>query len=109
MYTQDFDSQTPIASNWTIEIIPYCKTFPYCPAVGEGLTGINVKNTGYALHSQMAGIHFSQITNPSSTLLFFDTSVYGRNTSDAGTSLPVPGRHGGFNSVCYVDGHTAKK
>jgi prepilin-type processing-associated H-X9-DG protein len=110
MYAQDYNERIPIASNWTNGLGPYTRTTMICPGV-ENPKGIDTKliKTGYALNSNVAGVHFPEISQPSSTLLFYDSSVLGRNVSDPGTSLPVPGRHGGFNSVCFVDGHTAKK
>jgi prepilin-type processing-associated H-X9-DG protein len=108
MYTQDYDAQTPPASCWALATQPYVKHWMVCPVLDERL-GANTKNTGYAMHSQLAGVRLSQISQPSSALLFYDTSASGRNACDAGTSLPVPGRHGGFNSLCFVDGHTEKK
>jgi prepilin-type processing-associated H-X9-DG protein len=110
MYTQDYDAHTPIASNWTEGLEPYTKHTMTCPAI-DNPKGVSSRyyKTGYALHSDVAGIAFRQISQPSSTMLIYDSRVLGRNVSDPGTSLPVPGRHGGFNSVCYVDGHTEKK
>ncbi len=56
------------------------------------------------MNRNLAGKRRSQVADPSSTPLLFESALHTANPSDTGESWPEPALHGDGNLVLYVDG-----
>lgn len=107
MYQSDYDGASPPASQWMDKLTLYTngggkkEDLYTCPVVRSRQSG----TYGYAYNRSIADKPVSKILNPETKLMIYDSSTQARNASDAGTSLPSPGRHSGGNNIAYVDGH----
>lgn len=105
-YAQDFDQKLPPGAAWMDRTQPYIgneKSY-HCPSVAAG----NPQNYGYAFDSRTAGKPMNRLPRPpEQTMMLYDSTNLGRSATDAGTSLPSPGRHGSGtgNDIAYADGH----
>jgi len=113
MYTQDYDEKLPGKPRWMNDIEPYIRsassspgspyTFPpeHCPTASMRDDSIY----GYAFDSALDRKEMSSFNSPQSTLMTFDSTNLAKNASDAGDSMPSPGRHRQRNIASYLDGH----
>lgn len=102
-YCQDYDEKYAPANQWTSNIEPYVKNTQIfqCPAVPG--------KYGYAMNYKLSRAVMAQINAPATTIMLFDSTLLVPNAYDAkqmpGASLPVPGRHEGYNNFAFSDGH----
>lgn len=102
MYTSDFDDHYPLAYSWYSATFPYRKTNDLgCPVV----RAIHPGQTGYAYDSRLHGLPAKKVVKPEAQPMIYDSTSLAADSSDPYTSLPIPGRHDGTNSVGYADGH----
>lgn len=99
MFAQDHNDTLPNASTWSDDIQPYCKSTDIlrCPS--------DTNEYSYAMNSKLSGKKIGAITDPTTTVLFFESSAGVRNAADPMTSVCKPPRHGDGNDFAYVDGH----
>jgi len=100
-YVQDHDETFPDADKWIDEVMPYIKTEmvfrdPSAPA-GE--------KWSYAFNKNLSGKKLVDLQSPATTVLLFESAAGVKNASDAGESLPKPGRHNGGTDYAFADGH----
>lgn len=100
MYALDYDAQTPFDGRWSEALDPYVhyRTWFIDPALPHG-------SYGYAMNSRAVGVNYFQFVKPGNVPTFFDSSVNKADALSDLTSLPVPGRHSGFDNIVYADGH----
>ena len=110
----DYDQTLPASAGWMDQLQAYGIGSPkteetketdriyHCPEVWHG----DPDTYGYAYNSDLNRKSLAAIADPSRTPMIFDSSILTRSASDAGKSLPVPGRHRGRNYASYADGHT---
>ena len=96
-YTADADDRFPPRDLWMDATLPYVKSEAnwHCPSVPKG-------SYGYAFNAALSGKR--EPKDPAKTPLMYDSLNPIRNASDLVTSLPVPGRHKGKNTIAYADG-----
>jgi prepilin-type processing-associated H-X9-DG protein len=100
MYAADHEDRLPSAPEWSALIRdPYLGRDDVfsCPAAPD--------RPGYAMNAACDDRRLQDITDPTATVLFYDSSAGKRNAHDALTSLPHPPRHPGGNNGIWVDGH----
>jgi prepilin-type processing-associated H-X9-DG protein len=106
MYAADHDDGLPPAGAWMDDIARYTRgrqdVFT-CPSVRRESPG----SCGYAMNLAVSVALRGAIASGSTTPLVFDSTILSRNAADGPDSMPSPGRHGGKNTVGYVDGHVA--
>lgn len=100
MYTQDYDGLL-MTSAWMDGLLPYAKReiLFHCPAADQG----RKIRYGYAMSVDLVGKAESQIGDPATTVLAFDSIPMGRNAVSDISSLPEPPRHSN-NVVLYLTG-----
>jgi prepilin-type processing-associated H-X9-DG protein len=122
MYQQDWSGKVkengqvveggmfPLAGTWASGVMPYTKNLQIlrCPSVVPPGTTVPGAPPGaqpvtdYGFNSALSGVVDAKISQPASTILFFETS----GTSAGGAeSVAQPGRHEGSNNFAFVDGH----
>ena len=96
-YTADADDRFPPRDLWMDATLPYVKSEAnwHCPSVPKGAYG-------YAFNAALS--RAKPPKDPAKTPLVYDSVSPIRNASDPVTSLPLPGRHGGKNTIAYADG-----
>jgi hypothetical protein len=99
MYAAASDDLLPDADRWVELMRPFGARdmLLHCPA--DSVPGIS-----YAMNRNLAGKRRSQVANPSSTPLLFESALHTANPSDKGGSWPEPALHADGNLVLYVDG-----
>jgi len=98
LYSEDCDERTPPRDTWMDSIQRWVKNpgIDHCPAVkGADLYG-------YAFNPAVTRMNRP---SDSTTPLVYDSVNLAKNASDFVTSLPVPGRHSGRDSIVYADCH----
>lgn len=102
LYANDHDDTMPLAHNWYTALRPFRKSEELrCPTVAEA----HENALGYAYDSRMHGVSIYDVPTPATQTLIFESTSVALNTSDPFTSIPIPGRHNGRNSIGYADGH----
>jgi len=101
MYAQDYEERLPPADRWGTALRPYVRDekFFHCPDAPGG-------RYGYAFHRQLGGKRISEIWQPESVVMLFETKRRGADVADNGESW-VGARHGNFGHVVYLDGRVA--
>ena len=105
LYTFDHDGRLPDADRWVDELTPYVKdtdTF-VCPADQSGA------RCSYAMNADLSGQILEDITDPESTVLFYETQHPGDNPSGSPADVPTPPRHEGGNNYAYADGQSGTR
>lgn len=100
IYSQDNDERFPDAEKWCEDLALYYNRnnrILACPALEFPY--------GYAMNRNLSKISRSKIKEPERTVVLFDSTKGTINASDAGESLPRPGRHLERNNFCFADGH----
>ena len=98
MYAQDYDEVYPPARKWADNLQPYVKNnqILVCPSKPE-------LSCGYAYNSKLGGGYLAELTQPSSTVMLFE-SDQGMNAAGGPELLAVP-RHQGGLDFGFADGH----
>jgi len=106
-YATDYDNTLPPAARWADAALPYLQKKVEDKQSLKGIFQCKEAKTdfSYALDSRLSGKVTNKIPSPPSTMLTYDSTAGQRNASDAGTSLPKPGRHLNGNTIGYADGH----
>jgi hypothetical protein len=102
-YTADHDDVYPPAGQWMDGLEPYvgsANTF-VSPAVPKSHVG---RGFGYAFNFELAGLKTFQVMSPDTTVLLFDSTFLGRNTTATAFSLPDPPRYDVSNTIAYASG-----
>ncbi len=96
MYAQDYDDKFPLAGSWSDVFASYEKDKKVftCPAFKA--------SGGYSLYGKLEGVSMTNITEPFSTPMLFDTNT-GWNSS-APIEEAVERHNGGYNCG-FADGH----
>jgi hypothetical protein len=99
MYAAASDDLLPDPDRWVELMRPFGPRDMalHCPA--DSAPGIS-----YAMNRNLAGKRRSQVADPSSTPLLFESTLHTANPSDTGESWPEPALHADGNLVLYVDG-----
>ena len=100
-YTKDHDEKLPDADKWADEIMPYIKSV----AVFHDPSAPDSQKWSYAYNSTLSHQPLSKLDNPAGTVMLFESTAGTKNASDAGQSVPHPGRHIGATDYAFVDGH----
>lgn len=91
MYADDYEDRYPPAAVWMDATLPYVvqeRRFR-CPAV----VAEQVAGYGYAAEAALGGRARADVDALAEQRLLYDSTLLGRNATDDGASLPVPGRH----------------
>jgi hypothetical protein len=101
MYSSDYDDTLPDARHWMTRTKPYLAGLPVqtCPEVKDP------GSFGYAMNLGLSERREQQVSDVGTTPLVYDSTNLSWNGSDYVSSLPVPGRHKGRDTIGYVDGH----
>lgn len=99
MYSEDYDEQFPIASQWCNAVEPYLQNQELfrCPAASASY--------GYSLNRGLDRGRLKAVRSRATTVMVFDSSAGAGNANDFGQSLCRPPRHPDGNNFGYVDGH----
>ena len=102
-YTADHDDVYPPAGRWMDGLAPYVSNANafVSPAVPKDHA---VKGFGYAFNFELAGLNTHQVLSPDTTVLLFDSTSLGRNTTATTFSLPDPPRYDVSNTIAYASG-----
>jgi hypothetical protein len=105
LYSSDYDDYAPLANQWMDELTPYVSANSVfrSPKVEQ----YDITKYGYAMNIDIAGISFTSLAAPASTISFFDSTMLTRNATAATSTLPQPGRYLGKNTIAYADGAVA--
>ena len=99
-YVQDNDGKMPDADKWVDEVMPFIKTEAvFADPAAPGL------KWAYAFNRALSGKRLSDLENPSTTVMLFESTDGKKNAADAGASVPMPGRHSGGTDYAFADGH----
>ena len=100
-YADDHDDRFALRDGWMDGIAPYVKPEGvfHDPELPKGAYG-------YAFNAALSSAKAPK--SPERAPMVYDSVNPVRNASDAMTSLPRPGRHGGKNTVAYADGHAKR-
>ena len=101
MYAYDYDEKLPFASKWMDTIVPYTKN----QGVFHDPSRENDSEYGYAFEGRASGLDSSKVDAPDAYPLIFDSTLTGKSAAGPTSTMPLPGRHEGTNSVGYLDGH----
>ena len=99
-YVQDHNNTLPDAAHWADEIMPYVKS----EAIFHDPSAPDTQKWSYAYNSTLSHQPLSKLDAPADTVMLFESTTGTKNASDAGTSVPVPGRHGGTD-YALADSH----
>ncbi len=101
LYADSWDGKLPPADRWeeALQETVSDRKYLHCPAAGDD-------GHGYAMNETLGGKSVQEVPSPSSTPLFFDSTLPGPNAHGGLHTLPVPGRHEGTNYAVYADGHS---
>jgi len=100
-YSQDYDDRLPDEGRWMDLEMPYVKRereFHDRWGLADGLYG-------YAFRRSASGKMLDSFDSPAKFELVFDSTLLQRNAHSETSTLPKPGRHGGFDSIGFLDGH----
>lgn len=108
LYADAHEGRLPPAESWIDALIPIWKdNDPSFPA--ENLFRDPLAPEGqpwnYAFNSSLSGMRISDIKDPASTVLVFESTKGIKNASDSGQSVPHPGRYHGGSYYAFADGH----
>jgi prepilin-type processing-associated H-X9-DG protein len=103
IYSSDFDDKLPPASRWTDDIVKYDAHFLVKDPEGTG-----EDQGGYAFRQKASSLKSLAIAKTAEFELIFDSTFSGRNQYSEPSTMPHPGRHNGWNSVGFLDGHARK-
>jgi len=99
-YVGDWDDSYPPGVTWMDGLVPYVHDASDFHSPGVALPGY-----GYAFNVDLAGKSVSVVTSPETTITIFDSTNLNRNAVAPTTTVPVPPRYGGYNTIGYADGH----
>ena len=102
MYASDSDDRLPDRDAWMDAESAYVKPTAVfrCPQAKGPY--------GYAFNAFLDRASLARFPDPKAVPTVYDSVNPIRNASDAFASLPLPGRHDGFNTVAYLDGHARR-
>jgi len=87
-------------NNWVDEVMPYIKSEAvFADPAAPGL------KWAYAFNRALSGVSLADLDDPSATVMLFESTDGKKNASDAGGSVPKPGRHTGGTDYAMADGH----
>jgi prepilin-type processing-associated H-X9-DG protein len=100
LYAKDHNEVLPDADQWIDQIRPYVKTESVFrdPAAPD-------QKWSYAFNSNLSGVTISEIENPATTVLLFESDADKKNASGEGDTVPTPGRHSKGTDYAFADGH----
>jgi hypothetical protein len=103
MYANDYDNYLPLAGQWMDNVRPYVKG----DDVFHSLAVSQHKPSayGFALNSTLAGTSQTDILEPATKPMVFDSTMLTRNATAGVSTLPSPPRYGKDNLIGYADGH----
>jgi RNA polymerase sigma factor (sigma-70 family) len=102
MYAADHQDTYPHANKWVDEVAPYAHGS--IEALMRDPSAPTLKY-GYAFNAKLSGVGLNTLPNPAYTVLVFESTLGVRNASDAGESVPHPGRHLSGTDFAYAEGH----
>jgi prepilin-type processing-associated H-X9-DG protein len=107
MYVQDYDERFPMAASWQDGVDPYIKrdTVFKCPEAHYVTEPSSPVVSSYAFNNELDMMKLARLAEPRDTVLTYDSTNFIRNSNDAITSLPTPGRHITGNNISFADGH----
>ena len=100
IYANEHNDQLPPATNWCETMQPNvgsARVFQ-CPAGNQG------GRSHYAFNAKLAGVQLNKITNPATTVLFFETDG-GWNLSGGPELMLKSSRHRQMFVIGFADGH----
>lgn len=100
IYAQDHDQRLPDADKWVDEIMPYLKS----EAIFRDPSAPAEQKYSYAFNRNLSGVRMSALAAPATTVLLFESTTGVKNATDAGTSVPHPGRHNRGTDYAFADG-----
>ncbi len=108
LYAEAHDNHLPPADTWVDAILPTWKNVtdrsfhptelfrdPLAPA-GQAWN--------YAFNRNLSGVRLSDIKDPATTVMLFESTSGIKNAADTGQSLPHPGRHLGGSYYVFANG-----
>lgn len=101
IYGGDHDDRYP-GSGWIDDIRPFTSQSRLFRAP---LFDSEPTKYGFALNSAIAGVRGQEVQDVQGTLLIFDSTNLEKSAVEPTSTLPKPGRYGGYNTGCYADSH----
>ncbi|WP_038472927.1 hypothetical protein [Fimbriimonas ginsengisoli] len=99
LYSADYNDRFPPAETWQEAIDRYAGT-------NEALRCPGAPNFGYGFSRALGAKEMKKVVSPSTSTVIFDSKVLAKNAIGDMADLPSPPRHGRYNAVLYVDGHS---
>lgn len=99
-YAQD-NGVMPDADKWVDEIMPFVKSRAnfHDPSAPPG------QAWSYAYNRALSHTPLAQFDRLTPIVMLFESTLGTKNASDAGESVPHPGRHSGGSYYAFADGH----
>jgi prepilin-type processing-associated H-X9-DG protein len=104
IYAGDYDGRFPDATAWMDRLTNYVKD----RNVFNDFEEETKFGYGYAFRTRASRVQINSIDPMERLVLIFDSTKGSRNAAADLESLPNPGRHGGFNTLAFADGHAAR-
>lgn len=101
IYGADHDDRYP-GAGWIDDIRPFTSQSRLFRAP---LFDSEPTKYGFALNSAIAGVRGQEVQDVEGTLLIFDSTNLEKSAVEPTSTLPKPGRYGGYNTGCYADSH----
>jgi len=101
VYAQDNNQTMPPADRWTEVLLSAGQS----DRILHDPRDVPKGSFGYAMRDSASEAKLSQFGEPAHFAMFFDSSDLGPNANGSLKLLPSPGRHGGRNTIGYLDGH----
>ena len=98
-YCAKSDDRLPDPARWYDQIVPYLPPGTTLHCSTDPVAGVS-----YAMNKNLAGKRRREIANPSSVVIFYESTSHSRNAADTGQSWATPTRHLPGNSVMFLDG-----
>lgn len=103
MFVADNEDRFPEAHRWVEALHDYIKSEDVlkCPEDDSDA------RCSYAMNEALSGLSLSDLDDPSSVVLFFETAEPGDNPVGGPDDVVSPGRHMGGNNYGFADGHAS--
>lgn len=101
IYAGDYDNLLPKGKGWMDALAPYAKAEQFF----HDVYGVKPSEYGYAYRNVASGMNESKVKKPEEFELVFDSTLLYRSAVSGLWSLPRPGRHGGNDTIGFLDGH----
>lgn len=100
LYAEDHHDRLPDANRWVTELLPYTRNNRLLFKCGKDESKAA---SSYGMNTALSGMKLGDVTQPSETILFYETAHPGINPH--GGIKDIINRHNGGSDFGYCDGH----